>query len=67
MAKILLTLTGQSANVGSSQLFDDQEHFDTWVEEHKDNFFPNLVINGSNFTFDGGSGVIESKPDDYQN
>lgn len=73
--KILLTLTGQPSNMGNSQLFDDQEHLDSWISEHKDNLLQNLLIDGQALTFgtqdeDGkwsGSGKIESKSDDFHN
>ncbi len=75
MAKILLTLTGNPSNMGASQLFDNQAHFDSWINEHKDNLLPNAIVDGQSLTFgtqddDGkwsGSGKIESKPDDFQN
>jgi len=66
--KILLTLTTTPDNINPSQLFDSQEHLDIWVEDLTESgILTNVIINGVNFTSGQCSGLIEEKPDEFQN
>ena len=66
--RILLTLTGQSDNIGSSQLFDSQEHLDSWIAECVENkLLKNVELKNNILTFDGGTGSVETKTADFKN
>lgn len=69
MAKILLTLTGHPSNIGGSQKFDDQKHFDGWLASvgGENGLLPNAKSDGKKVTFDGGHGVIETVLDSFDN
>ncbi len=66
MAKLLLKLKGQPGNMGPEHLFTDQKHFDGWLKDVAA-LLPNAKVTKNTLTFDGGTGIIEEKPNDFTN
>ena len=69
MSKLLLTLTNPPSGVGASQLFYSEAHFNEWFNPLKDSTFPSASVDltAGTFEFEGGSGIIEVKSDEFKN
>lgn len=68
MAKLLLTISGAPDGMWPTQLFDDRDHLNDWLNTQKEtNKLPNAELNGKTLTFDGGTGIIEEKSEDFIN
>mgnify|MGYP003423635929 CR=1 FL=1 len=70
MSKLHVILTGAPSNIHPDQLFESEQHLNevlaAWSEA---SLIKNAVVDlkAGTLTFDGGSGIIEVKPNDFTN
>lgn len=74
LRKILITFEGdQPDGMGSSQMFEDTDHLNSWINDQKNtNKFKSVTVEQTRFKFTRsdnyeGSAFLKFVPDDYQN